>query len=90
MEELKFWLVVTAIALVALLIFSLPRMILGYMLSRIATPAMKEAMAPILKWVLFLPKRLFLDHLLLCRHLTLPKKVIFPSLRNKQEEQKRS
>lgn len=88
-SELKFYLTIASLVLAVLLIFNLPRILIGWLFSKVATPAFREAMAPTLKWMLFLPKRIFLDHLILLRHCLNAKSTVFPSLSNPRKKQKK-
>ena len=88
-SELKFYLTIASLVLGLLLIFSLPRILIGWLFSRVATPAFQEVMTPTLKWMLFLPKRIFLDHVILLRHCLNSKSTVFPSLSNPRRKAKK-
>jgi hypothetical protein len=49
----KFWLTMTSVVLVILLALGLGRLLIGWALSRVATPAMMEVLSPLFKWILF-------------------------------------
>ncbi len=88
-EKLKFIAVIVALIVLFLLLFSITRTILGFLFSRIATPTLVETMKPALKWLLFMPKWVVMDHMTLIKHLLSRRDDIFPSLSNEKDDQPR-
>ncbi|WP_237706432.1 hypothetical protein [Methylibium petroleiphilum] len=78
--DMMTYLVMAGILLILLMCISFFRTLISGIFSRVLTPSIAETLKVVMKWILFLMKRLMRSHTVLIKNLLSPHSVVYPTL----------
>ena len=88
-QDFVTWMVLAGVCIALLMFVSFFRTLISGIFSKILTPSIVETAKLLMKWTLYLMKKLWDSHKLLIKNLLSPHSVVFPTLeRGKNGEKK--
>lgn len=79
-EQIQFWGLIALVIVLGLLLASWTRAILIYLFTGLVSPGLTAVAKPVLLWIAYLLKTIWLDHWVIIQNLLKPHSAIFPSL----------
>ena len=88
-QDILTWMVLGGVFVALLMFVSFFRTLISGIFSKILTPGIVATTTVLMKWILYLMKRLMASHLLLIKNLLSPHSVVFPTLERRENGEKK-